>query len=943
MLPVPGKPSWAYGPEGLIRKVVVGSGESRRTETQTVIGWCPLVEKYIVRWDSKGKITDARYSVTVDGHTDTIDADELTGAESWKRWPAAVGVHDRTVREVLAIVIQDQARRLAPIAESPYWAGDNLILPGPDLMEQGYGERFHVPEEVQELLAIAGRNPKVALVMGFSYAAPYVEPLDRQGFWVHMGGDSSAGKTSTLFAAGSLHGRPGRKGINRPWNATANGISLFLGNLSVMPAYLDELHMAGFAPAALKRVVHTTVDGADKFVSTRTRKLRTSAAWHGVLFSTGNYSVTGVCPQAEIAVRVVEIPSPLTDSAGTSNRLRKLARENYGWWTPVTLDSMRQAIRVAENRIGIPEDGGAAERVVENLALGVAGAYFLGGAGLAEVALVAARDLLKVQVSELREEGVKPSEKLLEAVRQALYARPFSFPSRTEYESWLTADKPQRFEIEGFREGDLAQILTTKMDRIGKDAGLDNVRIALREMRSCCPEGALKVGSEAERLRKKLPRLDGKSPSVYEIDLSHECAAVAPVVDAPAPAIDPWVTPADDAPELAPAPVVDAPELAPAVPAARAPSTPRDHARVQQRADLGEQLADFTKTIERSGRFPEVSERDLLAGLKTFSAALDGLSFAGAPSRVGYNLFQKLGAQYASVPTLGAPPSQPVDGERVQTMFNLLDKSADPGAHRYLVGLDVNAQFLAAAVTVPLGTGEPVAVDGIGDDWRTALKRPGYYVLAEDVTMGPGRILLAGDVIASPTALYLMQRDGRLPVTGGYQWEESRRWLALWSRRVGVARAALLDRGDVPSALALAAVKAMYASFLGGWLASGPTRNNYNQTETLRPDWMHMIHSLARVNMLRSLAKSTVQPFATLADAAYFLTDDVMDPRGLEISTQPGKWKAHRLGLAGELVTITVGNRHKNTTLAEQIERGSLGGVSKVAAALDGQYRKAAV
>lgn len=985
---VPGKPSYRYGwitsddTGESSRGIAQWQGQGENRALRPVLPWIPKVTRYITSKDSKGKILEARYTLVIGGHEDTIDADELLQAEAWKRWPGAVGVHDRPLREVLAIIVQAEASQLAQTPAVPYWDGDQLVMPGADLLARGYGERYD-SGEVGELLAIATANPKLALLLGFSYGAPYVEPLARQPFWACPSGDSSKGKTTALLAATSLHGKPGKSGANRSWNATVNGVNILLGQLAVMPAFLDEIHMAGFTPATLKKAVHTTCDGADRFTSSRTRKMKDSPPWYGVLFSTGNLSVTGMCPQPEIAVRVVEVPAPIVANSATSKRVKEIARRNYGWWRPIPLAEMSQAIAIAEGLIGMPEDGGAAERIVENLALGVAGAFALGGKPMADAALGAARELLAVQVDELTDEGAKPCEKLVEELRQALIARPFKFPAPSEYDGWLTAEKaPHGLAIEGFHEDGTVRVLTKFMDSIARDAGLDNARIALRELKEA---GALRVGVEKDgdgraRLRKRI-RLGGKRFDVYEIDLTYDenakntgttgTTGTNTVVSAgqsvdfgwsqPVPVPDPvpvvtGTTPDAGTTAYTQVPLTDEPGTSenapvPVVPAGPGPAGPSnpgpsngvaslgDARRAAQRAELAEQLANFRRVIVRSDRFPDADEAALVAGLRTFSAALDGLSFAGAPARVGQLLFEKLSAQYGSVPVLGAPPNQPVESHRVVTMFNMLDQSADPAAHEYVVGLDVNAQFLAAAGTADLGTGDPEPVGPLGDDWREALKLPGYVQLAEDVAVGPGCVLRAGEVIANPMALYLMQRDGVLPVTGGYRWPERRRWLALWATWVRRARGDLMERSDVPSAMALVALKAVYAAFLGGWMNSGQDRGGYNSTNTLRPDWMHMVHSVARANALRALDKATVRPFATLADAAYFLTNDVMDPRGLTLSTQPGKWKLHRLGRPSESVAIEVQRQPRVTTLAEQIERGSIGNVSKVVKALDDQHR----
>ncbi|GIH29374.1 hypothetical protein Aph01nite_76840 [Acrocarpospora phusangensis] len=1001
---VPGKPAYEYSTSaGEVRRWSVRGEDA---EPVTMLEWVPIVTRYIVVKDSKGKIIEARYTLTIADHEDTIDADDLGSAESWKRWPGAVGVHDKPMREVLAIIVQDQAQRRAQTVAAPYWSGDNLVMPGPDLLERGYGEKFSVAEEVAELLRIAERNPKLALIMGFSYGAPYVEPLDRQPFWVHSSGVSSKGKTTGLLAAASLHGRPGKRGINRPWNASGNGVTLFLGKLAIMPAFLDELHMAGFTPPQLKRTVHTTCDGSDRFTSSRKRKLSESPAWYGVLFSTGNYSVTGVCPHAEIAVRVVEIPTPITLTPEDAKRAKKLAIENYGWWTPVPREAMRLALAHAEDLIGIPEDGGTAGRVVENLALGVAGAYFLGGKELADAALSAARELLAVQVEELREEGVKPSERLLEEIRQAVVSRPNKFPTAGRYSDWVRDHHANHgLAIEGFADGDRVQILTRSMARIATDAGLDNYRIALRELRD---GGLLKVGSEkGERLRKKIG-LAGQKFDVYEVVLSSEsekttgntgntgnhegisaghsgaetvpglwpvpgptgnrepepgnhtaasAEATPQVADAPSPVPGSrFPVPGSRSGKLdVPAPCAagdglsswhrdgiplhancDPPAVVPVqeeIPPADPPRSTRAQ-RAEPRADRGEQLARFARAIEQSGRFPGAAERDVSAALTVFSASLDGLAWGPSAGTTGQWLFEKLEAQYGNVPVLGTPPNQPDLGEGLVTRFDFVDQAADVGAAEWVASWDVNGQFLGPLGGLELGTGEPEHVDGgmfLARYDRKALKLPGYARLTEDLDVWPGCTVPGGQWVPNPVAEYLLMRYGAVEFAERWVWPEHRRWLALWGSRVTAARTALMARDDLPSRMALVALKQMYAKFLGGWLNSGPSKNNYNRTNTLRPDWMHATHAQARMNAFRALGKTDPQPFCVSTDTAYFLLPAGADVTaldvGLQVSGQVGKWKRAELAHAGETGTIKRNNRTRESTIAAEVSKGRASGV----------------
>lgn len=1048
---------------------------------RNLLDWLPRVDRYIVTKDTREKIVTARYTLTIDGHEDTIEAEDLMSAEAWKKWPGAVGIHDRPVRECLAIIVQAMARKRGQTVGAPYWSlkDSELVMPDLDLLPRGYGDRRD-RGELGQLVDVAIRNPKLALMMGFSYGAPYLGPLGRSSFWVAPSGTSSKGKTTAALAAGCMHGYAARKGgLIRPWNATAIATTLALSELSVLPAFWDEIHMAGFTPATLKKAIHTTCDGSDRLTATRTRRLREGATWSGVLFSSGNLSISDWCPQPEISARVVEIPTPIVHDGHTAKVVEYLALRNFGWWKPVEIDHMRELIVFAARRIGIPDEGGVAERIVENLAVGVAGALCVGGPLMADSALQAAVDLLSIQLDEMAEVGSTPSEKLLDELRQAIVSRPFKFPTDAEYRDWLRSDRAVHgLEVQGFRTFDVAepeetallQVLTKFLPAIARDAGLDNTRIALRELKS---SGVLKTGTESaagkgQRLRKKVT-IAGAQRDVYEFDLRHASnisttardrdnrdnresdgegagegaaqtvfggwpevipvalpipvdrdthrdadpnradnpstwenefwldkpdtlasacgaqpgrdgqgresitvtpvtwenghnpgipvdenpghpsnpgipvAAVIPVVPAPRSGIGPvapcaacgnptssyvqgvpcCATDCDPPRPTAPAPVQDE------IPVAES----RASRSVRQRAEFGEQLDHLRRAFAKVDAYPDATEAELTAALKTFSVALDGLSFAGPPSRVGQLLFEKLTAQYGSVPVLGEPPKLVV--ENPVTMLNLVDQGADANAHQLVVGADVNAQYLAAAVC-DLGTGDPMRL-GSRPDYAKDLKLPGYVQLGADFEVGPRCVLKAGDWVPNPIAVYLLQRGG-LVVADGWVWPERRRWLNLWVSRIRKARADLMARPDLASQMALKAVKAVYAAFLGGYLLS----EKYAKDELLRPDWAHMIHGTAAANMHRALDKATVKPFATLVDAAYFLVNDPADLSGLTLSGQPGKWKMHRIGRTADQTWTTRRTRGEeiqtSTTLAEQIGRGQLGNISEAIRHLDEVY-----
>lgn len=1006
---VPGKPSWYFTPDGIFRRVVTGKGENRNESIQQLTDWTPEVTRYVVGKTIEGETIRTRYTVRVGEQTQTFSQDDLRDGKAWDNFHYAAGQGDRQVCSALADIVRLLGRDLGETLDCPIWRGDDLVMPPDDLMPDGY--RMTGDAVPSDLLGIAADNPKLALMLGFSYGAPYVAPLSRQPFVVHSPGTAGQGKTSGMWAAASLWGRPAVGGSLIPsWNTTTTAVFSRLGRLAVLPAFYDDLHAAGFTPDQLRKLLFGVTQGGARQRADRHGEERRSRHWAGVLFSSGNMSMLGMLGTVgEVARRVVEIPAPVVSTGAAADAVKELAQRAYGTFRPVPVAEMARVVEWAERKLSDiigPDASGVSVGIMRCIALGVAGAWHLSGEDreLTGAALEAAREVLANQCAEAIEAGATAGEKFLEAARQMVVSRNL-YPTRQERRDIPPgAVKP---EIHGFYEPPDLYIMTTRVQAIADLAGLNDAQVALRELKA---SGHLITQPNARQLRRQF-RMGTERFDVYHLRLNEvektpfsglpespvtdgetfpspsykgEFASVTSVTSVSAGQTYENLTLPTSVNEVtsvsagqsvaggadtAGATAATGGAVSGKVPLTRAdtantgdtargtyigesggdtapatsggsvsgggvpaPRSPGDVRRAQQRTLLAEQVEYMRTTLARVGAFPDATEKDLVAAVRTFSAALDGLAYAGVPSRVGQLLFEKLTAQYGSIPVLGEPPNQPVKHEDVRTVFNMLDQSADATARRYVVGMDVNAQFLAAAGSVELGTGDPVE----SEDWRAVLKLPGYVQLAEPVEIGPRCTVEAGRWLANPMALYLTQRGTDLAVTRGYHWPKKRRWLNVWATRLRNARKDLKDRPDRPSQMAYAAVKLIYATFLGGWLVSDGRdgRNHYNKTNLLRPDWLHMVHSTARANMLRALDKASVRPFATLADAAYFLVDDVMEPRGLTISDQPGKWKAHRLGETAPMVTIQINRKPVRTTLAEQIERGSLGNISQVIKAL---------
>lgn len=613
----------------------------------------------------------------------------------------------------------------------------------------------------------------------------------------------------------------------------------------------------------------------------------------------------------------------------------------------------RELIDAAGVALPLP-DGGVERTLGEHVALAVAGARLLGEVfgvpELADAAMEAGRTLHADLSAALVERGVDPGERLLRAIAGAMASSPSLFPTRGDYERAEATDRPLR-DIIGWDlsteslPGDVA-IIQTKITSITDPVGIEDPNIALRELR----DRKLLIPDGDKRHLAKQVKVGGKKPRAYVIKGVHDDAAPetapesapeppvtpAPVDDTPAPALEPQrptqpggntvgdtMEPCDlcgkptagrvdgiprhlmvggvrcpkpkPDPGPEPEPAAQRAERRPIVgrakPNPRAPELPPES-----------ELANFAALLrvgEPGVWAPEPDAAELAAGLDLFHRVTDQLRVeTRSAGRMGILTFYRLSKRAGTPSPVAVELPEPLAGIRPKMLaphWVNPDRVPIIGGPD-LIGLDVNGQFLAAS-GMELGTGQPrqlgpvSAADmlSVGGKFREI---PGYGQLAGPIDAhGIWRTLDAGDWLAAPTLRYLADDLGlHVPLSDAWIWDEHRRWLGNFYTFWRDARAALLD-SDAPGArLALAAVKSIPNTFIGGWMRS----TEHNHTVTLRPDWAHQVIARSRVNALRGIGKASAEPVAIVADTAYFLGRD--DARGMQISTtaQLGKWKVER-------------------------------------------------
>ncbi|MBE5394005.1 DUF927 domain-containing protein [Brevibacillus borstelensis] len=183
---------------------------------------------------------------------------------------------------------------------------------------------------------VAGHAPLEVLVSaGFAsailgYLSYQYDDID--SLIIHLGGNSTRGKTTGTLLGVSMFGLPSHKkrGLGKTWNGTTNSLIHMLGGNFGIPIVLDELSMNN--EASLTSVLYVLASGQEKARLTDTIQLRKQGMWATVILSTGELSIFArTNHNVGLTVRAFEFSNiPWTKSAAHADAIRKVIRDHYG-------------------------------------------------------------------------------------------------------------------------------------------------------------------------------------------------------------------------------------------------------------------------------------------------------------------------------------------------------------------------------------------------------------------------------------------------------------------------------------------------------------------------------------------------------------------------------------------------------------------------------------
>ncbi len=211
-----------------------------------------------------------------------------------------------------------------------------------------YESRGTLEEWRESIGALVADHRRLVLMCSVAFAGPLLDLIGVEGGGIHLYGNSSTGKTTSIAPAASVWGKGASPGFILPWRQTANAFEVTAARHTDSLLVFDEVGVAD--ARAIATSVYQITAGAGKGRLNRDATLRARSVWRVMLISTGEVPVaakiaeeSGRSPHAGQLVRMLDIPAdagrgygvfdhpgPASDPGALSDAIKRAAAENYG-------------------------------------------------------------------------------------------------------------------------------------------------------------------------------------------------------------------------------------------------------------------------------------------------------------------------------------------------------------------------------------------------------------------------------------------------------------------------------------------------------------------------------------------------------------------------------------------------------------------------------------
>jgi len=256
---------------------------------------------------------------------------------------------------------------------------ERLVLQTLDRRSEGYRQAGTLTGWQTEVAAYCVGNSRLLLAVSTAFAAPLLALLGEESGGLHYRGESSEGKTTAMYTAGSVWGEPER--LER-WRTTANALE------GVALAYNDNLlsldELKEIDPREAGGVAYMLANGSGKRRGLAHGGTRPKLTWRLLFLSTGEISLeqhiaaAGQRIQAGQEVRLVDVPADagagyglFEDLHGAPNgktfadQLREVTAQHYGHAGRAFVETLSQDLAANVTTAQQLRDGFVAQHVPE--------------------------------------------------------------------------------------------------------------------------------------------------------------------------------------------------------------------------------------------------------------------------------------------------------------------------------------------------------------------------------------------------------------------------------------------------------------------------------------------------------------------------------------------------------------------------------------------------
>ena len=200
----------------------------------------------------------------------------------------------------------------------------------------------------------SGDSVPARIVLAAGFAAPLVQLLDAQSFFVHIWGDKGCGKSVGLMLAASIWGNPDIGGLAKTFSGTKVSFELMSAFCCNIPVMLDELQVVNDNRKNFDDIIYMLCEGASKGRGAKGGGLQLQRRWRTTIITTGETPIIQSNSGGGAAVRTIEVNfknTPLFHDDQTAREYAGLLKKNYGFagkkfvealYRPEVIDALRK-------------------------------------------------------------------------------------------------------------------------------------------------------------------------------------------------------------------------------------------------------------------------------------------------------------------------------------------------------------------------------------------------------------------------------------------------------------------------------------------------------------------------------------------------------------------------------------------------------------------------